>query len=164
MLSNGVEYRNGDYVWVEVSPVKWLIDDRKGLLISKYGLVSGIRFLDKKTDYKGDFSKTEMYEYLNKYMIKDLFQNVYCIQKVSNNNIEESLNILGLGSCKGISQEILNLIVKDRINQVITDSKLYDSMDYKLLKKQINKILEAGKSISLHVNNNSNKVKQLNSK
>lgn len=160
-LSNGVEYRDGDYVWVEVSPVKWLIDDRKGLLISKYGLVSGIRFLDEKTDYKGDFSKTEMYEYLNSYMIKDLFQNVNYIQKF---NIEESLNILGLGSCKGISQEILNLIVKDRINQVITDSKLYDSMDYKLLKEQINKILEAGKSISLHVNNNLNKVKQLNSK
>ena len=164
MLSNGVEYRNGDYVWVEVSPVKWLIDDRKGLLISKYGLVSGIRFLDKKINYKGDFDRTEMYEYLNKYMIKDLFQNVNCIQKGSDNNIEESLNILGLGSCKGISQEILNLIVKDRINQVITDSKLYDSMDYKLLKEQINKILEAGKSISLHINNISNKVKQLNSK
>ena len=48
--------------------------------------------------------------------------------------------------------------------EVITDSKLYDSIDYKLLKEQINKILEAGKSISLHVNNNSNKVKQLNSK
>ena len=160
-LSNGAYYKDGDYVWVEVSPVKWLIDDRKGLLISKYGLVSGIRFLDEKTDYKGDFSKTEMYEYLNSYMIKDLFQNVNYIQKF---NIEESLNILGLGSCKGISQEILNLIVKDRINQVITDSKLYDSMDYKLLKEQINKILEAGKSISSHVNNNLNKVKQLNSK
>ena len=164
MLSNGVEYRDGDYVWVEVSPVKWLIDDRKGLLISKYGLVSGIRFLDRNHNYYGDFNKTEMYEYLNKYMIKDLFQNVNCIQKGSDNNIEESLNILGLGSCKGISQEILNLIVKDRINQVITDSKLYDSMDYKLLKEQINKILEAGKSISLHINSNSNKVKQLNSK
>ncbi len=164
MLSNGVEYKNGDYVWIEVSPVKWLIDDRKGLLISKYGLVSGIRFLDTNHEYNGDFNKTEMYEYLNKYMIKDLFQNVYYIQKVSDNNIEESLNILGLGSCKGISQEILNLIVKDRINQVITDSKLYDSMDYKLLKEQINKILEAGKSISLHVNKISNKVKQLNSK
>ena len=164
MLSNGVVYRNGDYVWIEVSPVKWLIDDRKGLLISKYGLVSGIRFLDRNHNYYGDFNKTEMYEYLNKYMIKDLFQNVNCIQKGSDNNIEESLNILGLGCCKGISQEILNLIVKDRINQVITDSKLYDSMDYKLLKEQINKILEAGKSISLHVNNISNKVKKLNSK
>ena len=164
MLSNGACYRDGDYVWVEVSPVKWLIDDKAGILISKKGLVSGIRFLDKYHEYNGDFNKTEMYEYLNKYMIKDLFQNVNCIQKVSDNNIEESLNILGLGSCKGISQEILNLIVKDRINQVITDSKLYDSMDYKLLKEQINKILEAGKSISLHVNSNSNKVKQLNSK
>ena len=163
-LSNGVEYRDGDYVWVEVSPVKWLIDDKAGILISKKGLVSGIRFLDRNHNYHGDFSKTEMYEYLNKYMIKDLFQNVNCIQKGSDNNIEESLNILGLGSCKGISQEILNLIVKDRINQVITDSKLYDSMDYKLLKEQINKILEAGKSISLHVNNISNKVKKLNSK
>lgn len=41
-LSNGVEYRDGDYVWVEVSPVKWLIDDRTGILVSKLGLVSGI--------------------------------------------------------------------------------------------------------------------------
>ena len=164
ILSNGVVYRNGAYVWVEVLPVKWLIDQKTHTLISKYGLLSGIEFLDKEHEYHGDFSKTEMYEYLNKYMIKDLFQNVYCIQKGSDNNIEESLNILGLGSCKGISQEILNLIVKDRINQVITDSKLYDSMDYKLLKEQINKILAAGKSISLHVNNISNKVKKLNSK
>lgn len=164
MLSNGVEYRDGDYVWVEVAPVKWLIDDENKRLISKYGLVSGIRFLDRNHNYYGDFNKTEMHEYLNKYMIKDLFQNVNCIQKDSDNNIEESLNILGLVFCKEISQEILNLVVKDRINQVITDSKLYDSMDYKQLKEQINKILEAGKSVSLYVNNNSNKVKQLNSK
>lgn len=73
-LSNGVEYRDGDYVWVEVSPVKWLIDDRTGILISKFGLVSGIRFLDKRTNYKGDFSKTEMKEYLDRYMIHDLTQ------------------------------------------------------------------------------------------
>ena len=59
-LSNGVEYRDGDYVWVEVSPVKWLIDDRTGILISKKGLVSGIRFLDKKTNYECDFDRTEM--------------------------------------------------------------------------------------------------------
>lgn len=73
-LSNGIEYRDGDYVWVEVSPVKWLIDDRTGILISKRGLVSGIRFLDKRTNYKGDFSRTEMKEYLDRYMIRDLTQ------------------------------------------------------------------------------------------
>ena len=73
-LSNGVEYRYGDYVWVEVSPVKWLIDDRTGILVSKIGLVSGIRFLDRNHNYKGDFSRTEMKEYLDRYMIRDLTQ------------------------------------------------------------------------------------------
>ena len=76
MLSNGAYYRNGDYVWVEVSPVKWLIDDENNQLISKKGLVSGIRFLDKRTNYKGDFDRTEMKEYLDRYMVKDLFQSV----------------------------------------------------------------------------------------
>lgn len=75
-LSNGVKYRDGDYVWVKVSPVKWLIDDRTGILISKRGLVSGIRFLDTKKKYKGDFDKTEMKEYLDKHMLPDLTQNV----------------------------------------------------------------------------------------
>ena len=73
-LSNGVKYRDGDYVWVEVSPVKWLIDDRTGTLVSKMGLVSGIRFLSKRTNYKGNFSRTEMKEYLDKYMLHDLTQ------------------------------------------------------------------------------------------
>ena len=75
-LSNGVEYKNSDYVWVEVSPVKWLIDDKAGLLISKKGLVSGIKFLDREYEYDGDFSKTEMKEYLDKYMLHDLTQSV----------------------------------------------------------------------------------------
>ena len=75
-LSNGEEYRNGDYVWVEISPVKWLIDDRTKILVSKIGLLSGIRFHSDQTEYDGDFSATEMREYLDKYMSKDLLQNV----------------------------------------------------------------------------------------
>ena len=88
-LSNGVEYRDGDYVWVEVSPVKWLIDDKTGILISKKGLVSGIRFLNKSTNYKGDFSKTEMKEYLDRYMSKELFQTTKTKETV---NEEEIIN------------------------------------------------------------------------
>ena len=73
-LSNGAFYRDDDYVWVEVSPVKWLIDDRTGILVSKIGLVSGIRFLGRNHNYKGDFSRTEMKEYLDRYMTHDLTQ------------------------------------------------------------------------------------------
>ena len=75
-LSNGESYRNGDYVWVEVSPVKWLIDDKTQTLVSKRGLLSGIRFHTKDRSYNGDFSTTDMKEYLDKYMLKDLTQTV----------------------------------------------------------------------------------------
>ncbi len=66
-------YDYGYYVWVEVSPVVWLIDEETQTLISKRGLVS-MSFNDKK--YDGNFEKTKMYEFLNKYMIKDIFQSV----------------------------------------------------------------------------------------
>lgn len=62
LLSNGAKYKTDDYVWIEVTPVKWLIDEETESLISKRCLVSGIRFPDIK-------------EYLNKYMIKDLTQS-----------------------------------------------------------------------------------------
>ena len=74
-LSNGIYYKDGDFVWVEVSSVKWLVDDRTGILISKIGLVSGIRYLDKETYYNGDFDRTEMKSYLDKHMSRDLFQS-----------------------------------------------------------------------------------------
>ena len=73
-LSNGESYRNGDYVWVEVSPVKWLIDDKTQTLVSKRGLLSGIRFHTKDRSYNGDFSTTDMKEYLDKHMLRDLTQ------------------------------------------------------------------------------------------
>lgn len=42
LCSNGCRYKYGDYVWVEVSPVVWLIDKKTKTLISKRGLVSGV--------------------------------------------------------------------------------------------------------------------------
>ena len=71
-LSNGEEYKAGDYVWAEVSPIKWLIDDKTKTLISKKGLLSGIRFHTDEHDYNGDFSTTDMKEYLDNYLSKDI--------------------------------------------------------------------------------------------
>jgi len=52
-------------------------------------LVSGIRFLDRNQKYKGDFSKTEMKEYLDRYMSKELFQTTKTKETV---NEEEIIN------------------------------------------------------------------------
>lgn len=85
ILSNGLECKDGDYFWVQVSPVKWLIDDKTGLLISKKGLVAGIGFGDVKY-YDGmsyDFDKSELKKYLDTHMMHDLFQNTVSLN-VSN--------------------------------------------------------------------------------
>ncbi|MGN0973675.1 MAG: AAA family ATPase [Bacilli bacterium] len=74
-LSNGIKYNDGDYVWIKIEPVKWLIDEKQGLLLSKKGILSGIRYHTKDTRYDGDFSKTEMKAYLDNYLSKDLFNN-----------------------------------------------------------------------------------------
>jgi len=70
-LSDGRKYREGDTVWLEVSPLKWIVYEREKLLISKILVASGIRFCDDY-QYNGDFENTEMYRYLNTYFAKDI--------------------------------------------------------------------------------------------
>ena len=43
-LSNGENYINGDNVWVEVSPVKWLVDERAKVMITDKLIFSGVQF------------------------------------------------------------------------------------------------------------------------
>ena len=70
-LSNDKKYYRGDYLWAEVCPITWLVDLKEQLLISKYVLLSGIRF-GEKNSYDGNFNKAEAYQYLNQYFIKEI--------------------------------------------------------------------------------------------
>ena len=74
-LSNGVTVHPGMYVWLEVSPIKWIVDDRAKMLVSKTLLASGIRFCNDR-QYNGDFKNTEMYRYLNTYFARDMVPSV----------------------------------------------------------------------------------------
>jgi hypothetical protein len=69
-LSNGAIAHNGDYYWLEVSPIVWYVDEEAKMLVSKTGLASGIRFCDRS--YDGNFKNTEMYMFLNKCFAKDI--------------------------------------------------------------------------------------------
>lgn len=70
-LSNGRNFSDGDYVWIEVSPIKWYVDLENNRLISKNLLASGVRFYGSEY-YYGDFEKTEMYMFLNSYFKKEI--------------------------------------------------------------------------------------------
>lgn len=74
-LSNGQRYHDGDYVWVEVMPIKWIVDKDNDIAVSKDLLFSGIQF-DEKKEYKGDFEDTTMYWFLNTYFIKEIIKTL----------------------------------------------------------------------------------------
>ena len=92
-LSNGEKYKNDDYIWVEVSKVKWLVDEENGIALSKYILVAGIQF-DNKKEYNGNFENTNMYKFLNTYFIKDIQSEKYIdISKISG-TYEEAMALI----------------------------------------------------------------------
>ena len=69
-LSDGSDVKSGDYVWLEVSPIKWYVHPVKNIMISKVVLASGVRFCVKYK--KAYFKNTDMYKFLNEYFIKDI--------------------------------------------------------------------------------------------
>ena len=89
-LSDGLIHNRDDYVWVEISPVKWLVDEDADIAISKNILFAGVQFKHNR-NYNGDFSKTDINMFMNTYLIKDLFKCNSIINKTSNSTNEELL-------------------------------------------------------------------------
>ena len=73
-LSNGEDYEDGDVVWVEVEPVKWLVDERKKIMVTEKLIFAGVQF-NKERNYKGDFSKTDIKKFMDNHLAKDMFRN-----------------------------------------------------------------------------------------
>ena len=77
-FSNGQTYNRKDAVWVEVSPVKWLVDEKNCMMVSEKILFAGVEY-DYKVDYKfnnhgSNFDKTNIYKTLNENFARDLVQ------------------------------------------------------------------------------------------
>ena len=74
-LSNGENYRDGDNVWVEVSPVKWLVDERAKVMITDKLIFSGVQFNHTRNYHTRDFDRTDIKTFMDKYLSRDLVQS-----------------------------------------------------------------------------------------
>ena len=54
-LSNGEQYRDGDNVWVEVQPVKWLVDEKSRMMITEKIIFAGVQFNKERNYHTRDF-------------------------------------------------------------------------------------------------------------
>lgn len=62
ILSKGKIYKYGNPIWLKVSPIVWLYDQKTNTLISKLGLLSGINYSNDKTK---NFETSNIYNLLN---------------------------------------------------------------------------------------------------
>lgn len=74
-LSNGEEYRDGDDVWVEVQPVKWLVDEKSKMMITERLIFAGVQFNKERNYHTRDFDKTDIKTFMDRYLARDLVQS-----------------------------------------------------------------------------------------
>jgi len=92
-LSNGINYTKNEEIWVEISPVKWLVDEKADIAVSKNILFAGVRFT-RNSYYDEDFSKTDISWFMNNYLINDLLKYsniVHSSNNTDNKSIEQLL-------------------------------------------------------------------------
>ena len=73
-LSNGENYRDGDKVWVEVTPVKWLVDERAKMMITEKLIFAGVQFNKERNYHTRDFDRTDIKTFMDRYLARDLVQ------------------------------------------------------------------------------------------
>lgn len=84
------ENENQEHVWIKVEPVRWWVDEEKDVAVTEKGLFAGIPF-DNKKEYNGDFSKTNLKNYIDKYFSKEIEPSKLQNPK-TDYNIEDILN------------------------------------------------------------------------
>lgn len=178
-LSNKKIYKPTDIVWIEVEPVKWLVDEKNGIMLSEKLLFSGVRFFDIKM-------------YMDKYFSKDLCQGVIkndipisednekkkvtvndrllnlvvdVQSEIDNLNIDKKIKKETLEKLKNLSQDYVKRIINfnNNINssngKLILDSKYDIQNEY--IKKVINLQIELENMENKSVENN-DLINQLN--
>lgn len=93
ILSNGNKYKKGSYVWIEVLPFRWLIDEETKSLVAKRGLCAGLDFEILDKEQKKDFENSKIKDYLDKYVLPALIQGLDLPEKLFEENIEETETI-----------------------------------------------------------------------
>lgn len=70
-LSNYRKFQAGGSYWVKVEPIKWMIDEKANIALSKKIIFSGIQF-NKGSGHEWYFKKTDIKKFMDEYFSKDI--------------------------------------------------------------------------------------------
>ena len=70
------KFLDGEYVWIKIRSLDWLVDEENNRLICEYNLISGMPLVTSSYYYDGDFESTNLYRYLRDAMLPSILQSV----------------------------------------------------------------------------------------
>ena len=109
ILSNGIKVEIDKPYWVKVEPVVWLVDEKEDIALSKKIIASGVQF-NKRSDYQGDFSKTDIKWFMDTYLSNDLINGLNIDLSLAKPEVEENkilLNPYGFEFSKPSDEDVL---------------------------------------------------------
>ena len=114
VLSNGKTYKKGEYVWLKVSPVYWLIDYDKNVIMSEKILIGGI----KNKELWEDFTTTEFNLFLNNIFNKDVTQcEVFLFNQAKTTETE-----ILIDGTSNFDEKLIKVLLKDIKNKLSLDN------------------------------------------
>lgn len=122
LLSNGEKHNPDNIIWVEVEPVKWLVDEKTNIMITEEIIASGVDF--GHSLYTGNFENTEIKKYIDKYLSTELFQNIV---KKDTNIISQSEELIKELHSKGFTPQQIKLITQNALDQISQDKTITES-------------------------------------
>ena len=121
VLSDGRNIQEARPYWVVVKPIKWLIEEKTNIALSKKAIFSGVNF-DRERKYKCKFKKTDIKKFMDKYFSKEIIPSNSLLinsELTIENNFEEKITNI-LEDIKKYTDNIQNKeMIKDKINNLL---------------------------------------------
>ena len=123
ILSKGKIYKYGNPIWLKVSPIVWLYDQKTNTLISKLGLLSGINYSNTKTK---DFETSNIYNLLNHFasFIKEDIEPHFSLNNLINQINNQDIKHTSLNNLKTTKQTLELLKHAIDLELQITDEEI----------------------------------------
>ena len=140
VLSDGRKIQNGSPYWVEVKPIKWMIDEIANIALSKKIIFSGVLFKFGGV-YNSDFDRTVIKEFMDRHFSKDIIPS-----KIVNDKLENNSKVKKDNSYDDISK-VKNDISYDNISSLIneiTEKTVNLEEKYKIIvQKELDEIISS---------------------
>ena len=93
-FSDGRKISTANPYWIKVEPIEWLVDERTGVAITKNIILSGLQYKNMVESYKIKFSESNIKNFMNQYLSKEIVQNREKISENIDTQFEDSKKIL----------------------------------------------------------------------